>query len=98
MGRVWALGPTDPSCFGQGCVWQKTLLCLFHVFLFPFYFDIWPNKPIFDIKKIPKYLETIVDSFVAPSHFVLFFSLCVCIFYAMCSINGALLLNAKFVV
>jgi hypothetical protein len=84
MGRVWALGPTGPSCFGQGCVWQKTLLCLFHVFLFPFYFDIWPNKPIFDIKKFPNIWR---PSWIHlwPLHTLFYFFLCVFVFFMLCA-------------
>ena len=66
--------------------------------LFPFYFDIWPNKPLFVIKKFWKYLGIFVDLFVGPSRFVLFFFFAFCIFSAMCPICGPLLLNAKFVV
>jgi hypothetical protein len=45
---------------------------LVHVFSFPFYFDIWPNKSSFDIKFFKKYLETFVDLFMNPSCVVFF--------------------------
>jgi len=41
--------------------------------LFPFYFDLWPSKPLFDIRKFQKYVGIIVDLFVGTSRFVFFF-------------------------
>jgi len=46
--------------------------------LFPFYFDLWPSKPLFDIRKFQKYVGIIVDLFVGTSRFVFFFCLICC--------------------
>jgi hypothetical protein len=68
-------GSTGLNCFLLRVCLTKHTLMPFPYTLFSFYFDIWSNKPFFDIKKFSKYLVTIVDLFVAPLHFVLFLSL-----------------------
>jgi len=40
--------------------------------LFLFYFDLWPSKPLFDIRKFQKYVGIIVDLFAGTSRFVFF--------------------------
>jgi hypothetical protein len=75
------------------CLAKHTVI-LFTNILFSFYFEIWSNKPFFNIKKFPKYMGIFVDLFVAPH--ALFYCFLFCVFFsAICLICGPLLLNAN---
>ena len=87
MGRVWPQAQPAQTTFAKGCIWQNTPLCLVYVFSFPFYFDIWPNKSSFDIKKFLKYLETFMDLFMNPSCVVFFFIIAFCFVFCTLTIN-----------
>jgi len=66
-------------------VFGKTHPYALTIIFMPILVDIWPNEPLFDIRKFQKYLGIFVDLFVAPSHFDLFFFFAFCIFFKLCA-------------
>jgi hypothetical protein len=73
VGRVWASDPASPVHIWLRVCLAKNTLMRFSRVLFPFYFDLWTSKPLFDIRKFQKYVGIIVDLFVGTSRFVFFF-------------------------
>ena len=80
-------------CLLRVCL-EKHTLVPFPCILFSFCVDIWPNEPLFYIRKFQKYLGIFIDLFMVPSR-VVFFFLCILFFYVTCSIYRLLLLNVN---
>jgi len=72
VGRVWASDPASPVHIWLRVCLAKNTLMRFSRVLFLFYFDLWPSKPLFDIRKFQKYVGIIVDLFAGTSRFVFF--------------------------
>jgi hypothetical protein len=73
---------------------ETLMLCPYILFLF--HFNIWLNKPHFNIRKFLKYLGIFMDLFMGSLRFILFFFFCDLFFFsAIWSIRGPLLLNAN---